>query len=286
MNTPASTSWIPGLILVMASMLVSVAQPAPDPRAQPSVPFEPANSPASAATAQIDASFATITTVKDSPQLPLPDRGEVVAKRQPPKLRLSPWTSEVVKLAESGLETAVILAFIENSGTFNLGADQIVYLNDLGLSGEVINAMLQHDRDLISGIKPLTIASDPEWAFSPSTFTTENPVLKKPATVFAPSRSATTKRPGATMSLEPGSEKQCLGMEPLSTNTSAASPEQFVATPKGTFDCQERPAERMKSSYPVREPYPVEITSPIVIINADGRLPNTLVVLGFPRSSP
>src|SRR5882672_4412034 len=61
-------------------------------------------------------------------------------------VEVSPGAAEVVRLAESGVGDDVVLAFIQNStSTFNLSADQILYLKDLGISSPVITAMLGHD---------------------------------------------------------------------------------------------------------------------------------------------
>src|SRR6266404_1187939 len=59
--------------------------------------------------------------------------------------------AEVVKLAESGSSDDVILAFIKNSpSTYNLSADGVIYLKDVGLSAPVVTAMLNHDNSLRS----------------------------------------------------------------------------------------------------------------------------------------
>src|ERR1051325_724956 len=59
---------------------------------------------------------------------------------------LSPGVAEVVRLAESGVSQDVILAYIQNSNNqFNLSADQILYLKDVGLSSEMVTAMLNRD---------------------------------------------------------------------------------------------------------------------------------------------
>src|SRR6266436_9151558 len=59
---------------------------------------------------------------------------------------LSPGAAEVVRLAQSGVTEDVVLAYIQNSqSTFNLAADDVVYLRDVGLSSPVITAMLNHD---------------------------------------------------------------------------------------------------------------------------------------------
>ncbi|HWW01017.1 MAG TPA: DUF6600 domain-containing protein [Candidatus Acidoferrum sp.] len=71
-------------------------------------------------------------------------------KTVPPNLRLSGPALEVVKLANSGMDEAVMLSYVTNStSTFNLGANEIIYLNDIGVPGSVISAMLQHDQALV-----------------------------------------------------------------------------------------------------------------------------------------
>ncbi len=59
---------------------------------------------------------------------------------------LSPGLAEVVKLAQAGVSEEVMLAYVDKySGSFGIGADQILYLNDLGVSSTVITSMLKHD---------------------------------------------------------------------------------------------------------------------------------------------
>ncbi len=81
---------------------------------------------------------------------PPPAPGSVVQTApQPPPL--SPIAVEVVKLAEAGSSNEVMLAYIQNSRTpFNLGADQIVYIQDLGVPSEIVTAMLNRDNELRS----------------------------------------------------------------------------------------------------------------------------------------
>src|SRR5271167_790368 len=60
--------------------------------------------------------------------------------------QVSPPAAEVIKLASSGVGDDVVLAYIRNSqGVFELNADQLLYLKDIGLSPQVITAMLDHD---------------------------------------------------------------------------------------------------------------------------------------------
>jgi len=57
--------------------------------------------------------------------------------------------AQVVRLVQAGVEQSVILTYINNStNLFNLDADRIIYLNDLGVPTEVINAMMQRDQQL------------------------------------------------------------------------------------------------------------------------------------------
>src|SRR3954463_5506861 len=64
----------------------------------------------------------------------------------PESLKMSPNLKEVVKLIQSGVSEPVIVSYITNSTQpFDLGADGIVYLNDLGVSSEVLAAIIQHE---------------------------------------------------------------------------------------------------------------------------------------------
>lgn len=61
---------------------------------------------------------------------------------------LSPGVSEVAKLYQSNVSEDVLLAYIKNySQPFYASADEILYLNDLGVSDNVITAVLQHKSD-------------------------------------------------------------------------------------------------------------------------------------------
>jgi hypothetical protein len=57
--------------------------------------------------------------------------------------------AEVVKLVQSGVDVGVIKSYIASApGTFNLDADLVLTLTDTGVSTDVINAMMDHDRNL------------------------------------------------------------------------------------------------------------------------------------------
>jgi hypothetical protein len=80
--------------------------------------------------------------------------GTIVSLADPPMqtANLTPSAAEVARLAQSGLEENVMLAFVTNSASaFNLGSDQIIYLNDIGVPGNVVTSMIQHDQVLKPG---------------------------------------------------------------------------------------------------------------------------------------
>src|SRR5205823_2693607 len=65
----------------------------------------------------------------------------------PDDIKASPALAEVIKLAHAGVSDEIMLAYIANSPVaFNVSSDQIVYLNDLGVSPTVITSLIQHDK--------------------------------------------------------------------------------------------------------------------------------------------
>jgi hypothetical protein len=57
--------------------------------------------------------------------------------------------AQVARLVQAGVEQSVILTYIGNATSlFNLDSDKIIYLNDLGVPTEIINAMMQRDQQL------------------------------------------------------------------------------------------------------------------------------------------
>ncbi len=70
-------------------------------------------------------------------------------KPLPTNVRTIGPAGDLLKLAASGVEEKVIMAYITNStGIFGLSADEIIYLNDLGISSDVIASSMQHDQVL------------------------------------------------------------------------------------------------------------------------------------------
>jgi hypothetical protein len=163
---------------------------------------------------------------------------------------LSPWYYEVERLTQAGVEESVVLSYIDNSaGTFNLTADQVIALKTLGASPQVINAMMEHDRQLISGERPLTAGAPPP--LPPSVQATLAASLHTANPASAPRTSLAIPLPPPNRSIiapddEPGAGGTWVWVEP--------------------DDVPEQPA----SAGPVRLPYPVKLNDPIIIF----RLPS------------
>jgi hypothetical protein len=113
--------------------------------------------------------------------------GKIVSLAEPPMqtANLTPSAAEVAKLAQSGLEENVMLAFVTNSASaFNLGSDQIIYLNDIGVPGNVVTAMIQHDQTLNTS-SPAPTAAPPVYVNSPVPAAAPETVESQPTTVVA-----------------------------------------------------------------------------------------------------
>lgn len=93
----------------------------------------------------------------------------------PPNLRVSQAMNEVIRLAQAGVDESVILTYVTNStATFLLGAEEIVYLHDIGVPGSVVTAMMQRDQMLrtayanAAGAAPVVQTNEPAVAVAPS----------------------------------------------------------------------------------------------------------------------
>jgi len=141
----------------------------------------PANAPASAP-ADANAAIAATNSAAQGTNAP------AILERIPPttqtaEVEMSPGMAEVVKLAQAGVGEEVILAYIEKySAKFDLGAEQIVYLNDLGVSSAVMTAMLKHDGRPESDLAALAGANAPPATSPGLPATTSPPVVTAPLT--------------------------------------------------------------------------------------------------------
>jgi hypothetical protein len=80
---------------------------------------------------------------------PLPADLAPAAAHTSPHPALPPGVDEVVQLAQTQIGDEVLLAYIDQSpARFELDLQEILYLHDLGLSAQVIAAMIRHNQDL------------------------------------------------------------------------------------------------------------------------------------------
>ena len=105
----------------------------------------------------------------------------------PPNVRTTGPAAELIKLASSGQEEAVLLAFVTNfPDLFNLTAEEIIYLKDLGLSSNVVTAILQHDQALKeAATAPAPNPMPGEAQYAPPT-PSPLPVMPQPVPVAPP----------------------------------------------------------------------------------------------------
>lgn len=105
--------------------------------------------------------------------------GVIRCSAQTPSVNLPPGVQDVVKLARAGMSDDVILAQVKSTrATYNLTADEIVYLSGQGVSQTVIKALL-------SGNTALAIANPVP---APAAPVASNPVTTgpSPTPVYAP----------------------------------------------------------------------------------------------------
>lgn len=155
------------------------------------VPAAPAQPPATvASTAPAVASRAPIIITNPNPNpsvaataasAPATAQPEPIASAN---VAMSPGLGEVVKLVQAGVGEEIISAYITNSTeVFDIGADQILYLHDLGMPSHLITALIQQDST------PEAIARRQATAAAPTAPAPE------PATAPAPAPATTTSAP-------------------------------------------------------------------------------------------
>lgn len=94
------------------------------------------------------------------------------------------WLQEITKLIKAGTDETILLPFIANTeGTFNLDPASIAELKALGATPAVLSAMIQHDRELVTGARPLLASSAPAPPAAPKAAAapegTANPVATR-----------------------------------------------------------------------------------------------------------
>ncbi len=261
MKTRMATVWALGLVLIIAGSLAGMAQD----RSSPSPASQPKTPPATSKPAVTDLA-APLTF--SPPSVPRSfDKPGQNAKHPATGAYVSSWFSEIVKLAQAGVDDSVMLTFVDSAGTFNIGADQIIELRDLGVCTEVITAMIDHDFELLSGLRQMptsaVAASPPRITFPVGSDAPSAQVAQRPTT------SALVSVPAEVSS---GGISVVVHDQP-----------QFTATDTNDDEwqpvIQQREAPPVPRGFsPVRAPYPVKLTDPIYIFRGAERSPNIVVI--------
>ncbi len=141
MKTRISIGWTFGMVWAVMAAAHGFAQHSLNP---------PPTTPPSAATGAAALAPDTGPASQSPPAAP-PEPGNAANTPAAPVAPLSARAQEVQRLTQAGLDERVIMAFIANSpGSFDLRPDNIIHLQNLGLSPTAINAMLLHDQALIA----------------------------------------------------------------------------------------------------------------------------------------
>jgi hypothetical protein len=181
---------------------------------------------------------------------------------------LSPWATDVAKLADAGIENEVILAFIDNCGIFSLDADQIVKLHETGVPSQLVTAMIQHDADVTAGIRPLTITADPSTRRS----------IQFVLVPVSKSTSKESKSPQASPALSHTSD----AVFPLGDDEFSQDELDLLAAlhiiPVPLQEEGTNATALKQKFYRVREPFPEQVTPPIIVFKGASMAPNTLLI--------
>src|ERR1017187_5682322 len=99
----------------------------------------------------------------------------------PPGVYPSSPLAQVIKLTQSGVSEAVIMAYVANSGsTFNLDPDKIIYLKDIGAPDTIVQAMIQRDQVLQAQMATSAYQPPPQPAPTPDTTVVETSDVAPP----------------------------------------------------------------------------------------------------------
>jgi hypothetical protein len=279
MNGPLNWRFGTTLALAVAWALSVSAQetskpaPAPMPFAAPVKALEtapPAISPGAARVAAAPAS--------DLAQVPTSAGQDSHASGATAPTTLSPWANEIAKMARAGIQPEVLLSYIDNTeGTFNLDADQIIYLRNLGVSSQAIAAMIQHDSLLTSGLRAVmsTAVPGPEPAL--------HIVVAPVAAAQEPNQPPIASSPATTAADGSAAEGQRTSLPAVDDAANPDWSDLMDQAPQDDFadDFASPVAVRtagLTKGYPVRQPYPVQLLAPIIVLRASGRTPNLVLI--------
>ena len=196
----------------------------------------------------------------------------------------SPWFTQLCKLARAGIEDRVMVAFVDAAGTFNLRPEQIIQLRDLGVSGDLVNMILQHDSEIALGLRQVPASTVP----NSSSELEKLLVADKGGPAAAAARPAVPGVPKAAAPQAPS--LPAAGASPVAPATPSLPAAEVATADAGAIEptlaftsppALAPPAELS----PVRKPYPEQLTNPIIMVRAAGRVPNLVLIEGFSDTS-
>ena len=110
---------------------------------------------------------------------------------------LSPGAAEVVKLVQAGVGPEVIKTYIRSiTNSFNLNTATILYLNDAGVSPELVDTMMDHDKSLAA---PAPVVGPPP---APAVTAVDAPVAAPAAAVLVDDFTQTLAPYGAWVNVD------------------------------------------------------------------------------------
>jgi hypothetical protein len=138
-------------------------------------------------------------TAQEAPKAtPAAKSAETATASQP--VALSPGVVDVLKLVRAKTGDEVVIAFVNKStATYNLGASEIIYLREQGVSDAVLSVML------LKQSSKAPVATAPVWApAAPAPVAAEPAAPAPPASAnVAPAQPATTYVPPAPVYVQP-----------------------------------------------------------------------------------
>jgi hypothetical protein len=200
MKSRICSSWVPGLVLLVLPLagclqensISSQAVAAAEVTSPPETPtVKPAESSADVDTEEMIAE-AEAQNISTAPAKKLATEIEVPANLKP-----SPATAEIIKLANAGVEESVMLSFVTNSlGTFNLRAEEIIYLNDIGVPTAVVTAMIQRDHLLQENPSNLMVTPEASLSAAVPNTSSADAIAEQPLNVVEPPMTVFDSAPG------------------------------------------------------------------------------------------
>ena len=110
---------------------------------------------------------------------------------------VSPGVAEVAKLVQAGMSEEVILRFIASTDlAFSPSVEEVLYLNDLGVSDNIINAILDRAKEVRENAAAQATNNVPQTAVAPPVDT--NAVVTPPLTPEVPATTVAYQNPNVT----------------------------------------------------------------------------------------